>query len=41
MKNIPIRMMSYGGSEHNITFIIESKYKTEALKDLNKGLFDL
>ncbi len=41
LKNIPIRMVSYGGSENNISFIIESEYKTQALQDLNKGLFNL
>lgn len=41
LENIPIRMVSYGGSENNITFIMESKYKKQALMDLNKGLFNL
>lgn len=41
LKNIPLRMVSYGGSEHNITFLIESTYKKQALQDLNQGLFNL
>jgi aspartate kinase len=39
MKGIPIRMISYGGSRHNVSLLIESKYKTEALKSLSKYLF--
>jgi aspartate kinase len=41
IKNIPIRMISYGGSENNISLLIDSKYKKEALTHLNKGLFNL
>jgi len=39
LKNIPIKMISYGGSEHNISILVESKYKKDALIALNKGLF--
>jgi aspartate kinase len=39
LKNIPIRMISYGGSRHNISVLVHSKYKKEALQALNKGLF--
>ncbi len=39
LKNIPIRMISYGGSRHNISVLVHSKYKKEALHALNKGLF--
>lgn len=39
MKNIPIRMISYGGSEHNITILVDGKYKNEALNVLNERLF--
>lgn len=41
LKNIPIRMISYGGSENNISVLIGTKYKKEALVALNKGLFGL
>jgi aspartate kinase len=41
MKNIPIRMISYGGSENNISLLVDSKYKKDALIALNKGLFNL
>lgn len=39
LKNIPIRMISSGGSESNISVLIDSHYKQEALEALNKGIF--
>lgn len=39
LKNIPIRMISYGGSEHNVSILVDGKMKNEALQALNKGLF--
>jgi aspartate kinase len=39
MKNIPIRMISYGASEHNISVLVHAKYKNEALNVLNERLF--
>lgn len=41
MENIPIRMISYGGSKNNISLLIDTNYKVQALKALNKGLFNL
>jgi aspartate kinase len=41
ISNIPVRMVSYGGSKHNISLLIPSEYKTLTLQVLNKGLFDL
>ena len=38
---IPIRMVSYGGSRHNISLLIPRSYKEQTLQLLNKGLFDL
>jgi aspartate kinase len=38
---IPVRMVSYGGSRHNISLLIPSSYKEESLQLLNEGLFDL
>jgi aspartate kinase len=38
---VPIRMVSYGGSKHNVSLLIPSSYKTETLQLLNKGLFGL
>lgn len=39
MKNIPIRMISYGASEHNISLLIDAQFKNDALNALNEGLF--
>ncbi|MEP6647668.1 MAG: aspartate kinase, partial [Saprospiraceae bacterium] len=39
LKDIPIRMISSGGSESNISVLIDSKYKKQALEALNRGLF--
>ena len=41
LKNIPIRMISYGGSENNVSILVESSRKKETLQALNKGLFNL
>jgi aspartate kinase len=40
LKDIPLRMVSYGGSSNNISVLVGSEYKTTALKALNKGLFN-
>jgi aspartate kinase len=40
LKTIPIRMISYGGSEHNVSVLVDSKYKKDALIALNKGIFN-
>ena len=39
LKPIPLRMISYGGSENNISVLIESQYKNEALNLINEGVF--
>ncbi len=39
LKNIPIRMISYGGSENNVSILVDSKLKKDTLVALNKGLF--
>ncbi len=41
MEDIPVRMISYGGSKNNISLLIDTDYKKEALQVLNKGLFNL
>jgi len=41
LKNIPLRMISYGGSENNVSVLVETKHKKDALVALNKGLFNL
>jgi aspartate kinase len=38
---IPVRMVSYGGSRHNISLLIPRQYKEQTLQELNKGLFGL
>ena len=38
-KHIPLRMVSYGGSANNVSVLINSHHKKEALTALNKGLF--
>ncbi len=38
---IPIRMISYGGSKYNVSVLIDSTYKKESLIALNQGLFNL
>jgi aspartate kinase len=39
--NIPVRMVSYGGSPHNISLLLPAEYKTQMLQQLNKGMFGL
>lgn len=38
---VPVRMVSYGGSRHNISLLIPADYKVLTLQLLNKGLFGL
>ncbi len=40
LKDIPLRMVSYGGSSHNISVLVNGNLKNDALKALNKGLFN-
>ena len=39
LKDIPVRMISYGGSNHNISFLISAKDKQHALQSLSDHLF--
>lgn len=41
IQQIPVRMISYGGSRHNISFLIHSDHKNEMLQAINKGVFGL
>ncbi len=34
-------MISYGGSENNVSVLVDSKHKKDALIALNKGLFGI
>ena len=40
MKNIPVRMISYGGSNYNISFLIRETDKKRALQSLSDTLFN-
>ncbi|MFD1316595.1 aspartate kinase [Namhaeicola litoreus] len=39
LENIPIRMISYGGSNYNLSFLVKTTDKVAVLNLLNKGLF--
>jgi aspartate kinase len=39
--NIPVRMVSYGGSPHNISLLVPAEYKSQLLQQLNRGMFGL
>lgn len=41
INDIPVRMVSYGGSRHNVSLLIPAAYKLQTLQVLNKGLFNL
>lgn len=38
---VPISMVSYGGSKHNVSILVPSEFKMQTLQLLNKGLFGL
>lgn len=40
MKNIPVRMISYGGSNYNISFLVRESDKKRALQCLSDTLFN-
>jgi len=41
LKEIPVRMVSCGGSTNNVSVLVEKSYKDAALNALNEGLFGL
>lgn len=41
INEVPITMVSYGGSPHNISLLLPSTFKTKTLQLINKGLFNL
>jgi aspartate kinase len=41
MSDIPVRMISYGGSRHNISLLVSSSKKVQALNALHEGLFNV
>ncbi|MFM6975303.1 MAG: aspartate kinase [Sphingobacteriaceae bacterium] len=40
LKHIPIRMISYGGSSYNISLLLKTSDKVEALRSLHNRLFE-
>ncbi len=41
LNHVPVRMISYGGSKNNSAILVDSKFKEDVLKSLNKGIFGL
>jgi len=41
MENVPVRMISYGGSRYNISILVDTKFKNDTLKELNNHIFNL
>ncbi|MEP7229536.1 MAG: aspartate kinase [Ginsengibacter sp.] len=41
LSGIPVRMVSYGGSQHNISILVSRENKEKTLQLLNKGLFGM
>lgn len=41
LTSIPINMVSFGGSNHNISILVETEQRNATLKALNHGLFGL
>lgn len=40
LKDVPVRMVSYGGSNHNISFLVSEDDKKAALQALSANIFD-
>ncbi len=41
LTDIPVGMVSFGATPHNVSILIESKHKVQALQLLNSGIFGL
>lgn len=39
LRDVPVRMISYGASEHNVSILVDTKDKNQALEALNENLF--
>ena len=39
ISDIPVRMVSFGGSQHNISLLIAREHKEKTLQLLSRGLF--
>lgn len=40
LEEIPVRMISYGGSEYNISFLVKTDLKVQAMRTLHENLFN-
>jgi aspartate kinase len=40
LQDVPVRMISYGGSNYNISFLVNAKDKKPALQALSDALFN-
>lgn len=40
IKHIPVRMISYGGSAYNISLLVKTEDKVEALRSLHNRIFE-
>jgi len=41
LADVPVRMVSYGGSHNNISILVDTAHKARSLQLLNQGLFNL
>lgn len=39
VKHLPVQMISYGGSDYNVSFLLDADHKKEALRSLHARLF--
>ena len=39
LQDVPVRMISYGGSNNNISLLVDTNNKIEVLQKLNEKLF--
>ena len=41
LEGLPIRMISLGGSKNNISVLVNSEHKLQALQNINSGVFNM
>jgi len=41
LEDIPLRMISFGGSKNNVSVLVDSEHKNRALQQINEGVFGL
>ena len=39
VKHLPVRMISYGGSDYNVSILLDTEHKVEALRSIHNRLF--